>query len=77
MQVDLSRACGRAVDLVRLDRADTLLAWQIARRGIVVSADPPEEFARFVARAASEYLDAAPALLCAARRYALRLLETR
>jgi predicted nucleotidyltransferase len=74
LQAQLERACRREIDLVRMDRADTLLAWQIARHGVVLKADPPAEYARFVMRAAADYLDAQPALEAAARRYARRLV---
>jgi predicted nucleotidyltransferase len=57
LQVQLSRACGCYVDLVRLDRATTLLRWQVARDGILLLADPLEELARFRARAAVEHAE--------------------
>ena len=34
LQAELSRACGREVDLVRLDHADLLLRWEVARDGV-------------------------------------------
>ncbi|HEY3356474.1 MAG TPA: nucleotidyltransferase domain-containing protein [Polyangia bacterium] len=73
LEADLSRACGREVQIVRIDRADTLLSWQIARHGVLVTADPPTEYPGFAMRAAAEYLDAEPALLAAGRLYARRL----
>jgi predicted nucleotidyltransferase len=77
LQADLHRACACEVDLVRIDQADLLLAWQIARHGALIHADPPAEYARFVMRAAADYLDAEPTLLAAARLYARRLAEAR
>jgi len=71
----LSRACGRQVDVVRLDHASPLLAWQVARAAVPVLADPPTEHSRFVARATSAYLDAEPAMRAAAKVYARRLSE--
>lgn len=65
----LSSALRREVDLVRLDRASTLLRWRIARDGIVLTSAPPYEAVRFRAEAASEYADFAPALHDAAERF--------
>src|SRR2546428_6609232 len=36
LQARLERACGRPVDLVRLDRASSLLKWEVARRGLPI-----------------------------------------
>ena len=77
LQADLERACGREVHLVRIDQADLVLAWQIARHGVLLSAEPPAEYPRFVMRAVADYLDAQPALAAAGRRYAQRLAEAR
>jgi predicted nucleotidyltransferase len=33
LQARLERACGRSVDLVRLDRVSSLLKWEVARSG--------------------------------------------
>jgi uncharacterized protein len=77
LQADLERACRRDVDLVRIDRADLVLAWQIARHGVLLCADPPAEYARFVMRASADYLDAEPVLTAAAQLYARRLAEGR
>jgi predicted nucleotidyltransferase len=74
LQRAVARACGREVDLVRLDQASTVLRWQIARHGEVVLADPPVERVRFFARAASDYADLRPALVAASRRLGKRLL---
>lgn len=73
LQARLEQVCGCQVDLVRLDCASTVLRWQVASKGVVLLADPPHEAARFVARAASEYGDFAPALEHASRTFARRL----
>jgi predicted nucleotidyltransferase len=63
LQSELARAVGRDVDLVRLDRASTILMWQVARHGVALLEARAGEFARFRARAAAEYIDFAPAFL--------------
>lgn len=73
LAVRLEQRLGRSVDLVRLDHASTVLAWQIARDGVVAYASHPAEHPRFVAYAASEYADFAPALEAASRRFRERL----
>jgi len=73
LQANLARACGRPVDLVRLDRASCLLRWQVARDGRVLWQAGPFEAARFVAGAASDYLDFQPSLALAAERFQQRL----
>ena len=75
LQVKLERAIGRQVDLVRLDRASTLVRWEVARQGALVLAEPPWEWTRFVARAASDYGDFQPALAEAVRRLHRRLTQ--
>jgi predicted nucleotidyltransferase len=75
LQVRLERACGRAVDLVRLDQASTLLRWEAARAGVLVLADPPHEFPRFVATSAIEHADLMTTLAPAAARFRQRLAE--
>lgn len=75
LQSALTLAAGREVDLVRLDRASTLLRWQVARTGIPVLAAPPEEFPRFRARAASEYIEFAPAFETYGELFRQRLAE--
>ena len=57
LQAALSAACGRPVDLVRLDRASTLMRWQVARDGVVLLAEPAVEHSRFRARAGIEHAD--------------------
>jgi predicted nucleotidyltransferase len=73
LQTRLERVCGRPVDLVRLDRAPTLLRWEAARTGIPILADPAPEFARFVASAALEHAELMPTLAFAAERFRQRL----
>jgi hypothetical protein len=73
LQWSLARACGREVDLVRLDRASCLLRWQVARHGQVLLEAGPFEAARFVAGAASDYLDFQPSLARATDRFQERL----
>lgn len=77
LQASLARVCGRAVDLVRLDRSSTLVRWQVARHGKVLLQSSSFEAARFVAAAASEYLDFAPSFTRAAERFRLRLAAGR
>ncbi len=61
LQAALAQAAGREVDLVRLDLAPTLVRWEVARSGRMLWASGPDETSCFVAEAASEYLDFAPA----------------
>jgi predicted nucleotidyltransferase len=76
LQASLERACGRRVDLVRLDRAPTLLRWEVARSGIPIFAEGPHTFARFAAEAASERADLMEVLGPAAERFRRRLAAT-
>jgi len=75
LQARLERACARPVDLVRLDRASTLLKWEAARCIVPVVADPPQELPRFLARAGIEHADFIETYAPAAERYRQRLLE--
>jgi predicted nucleotidyltransferase len=56
LQASLERALGRCVDLVRLDRADILTRWRVAREGAPVLAELPagldalDRYAEAVAR---------------------------
>jgi predicted nucleotidyltransferase len=74
LQAHLERASLRHVDLVRLDHASTLLRWEAARRSLLIVADPPQEFSRFVAAAALEHADFVSAFDTAAARFLQRLL---
>lgn len=76
LQAALSRATGREVDLVRLDRAPTLVRWQVARGGVVVFEKTDGEWPRFVAAAAIEHADFAESLAPAAELYRRRLAES-
>lgn len=73
LQVRLTRACGRAVDLVRLDRASTLLRWEAARTAVRLLAEPLSEHPRFIAVAAIEHADLMTSLGPAAERFRQRL----
>lgn len=70
----LSLAAGRNVDLIRLQRASTLLKWQVASKGIPLAEGRAGEFARFRAGAASEYLEFAPAFSYHAEIFRRRLI---
>jgi predicted nucleotidyltransferase len=72
---DLAGAADADVDLVSIDQAPTLLKWRIAVDGIPLKEATPGEFARFQARAASEYLDFAPALAYHGEIFRRRLVE--
>ncbi len=61
LQAELARVCGREVDLVRLDRASTLVRWQVVRYGRVLMETYPFSASRFAADSIAEYLDFAPA----------------
>jgi predicted nucleotidyltransferase len=73
LQTELERACGVAVDLVRLDRAPLALRWRVARDGVPLVGATTGAWARFAARTASEHADIAPALSVAGRRFQQRL----
>lgn len=75
LQARLEGACERPVDLVRLDRASTLLRWEAARHAVFLLADPPHELPRFVASAALEHADLMIVLGPAAERFRQRLLD--
>jgi predicted nucleotidyltransferase len=69
LQTELSRVSGRQVDLVRLDRASTLLRWQVVRYGRALVEAVPFAAARFTADTVAEYLDFAPAFERAAENF--------
>lgn len=75
LQARLSKAAERDVDLVRLDRASSLLRWRVAREGVGLWADPPFELPRFRARAAIEHADMLPQLQRAQELVRRRLAE--
>ena len=72
---NLTLAAGAEVDLIRIERASTLLKWQIATKGVLLVQQSPDEFPRFRARAASEYIDYAPALAHYGETFRRRLIE--
>lgn len=69
LAVQLERASGRTVDLVRLDQATNALAWRVARDGVTLVSEPPFEAARFRARTAIEHDSDAELNAEAERRY--------
>lgn len=69
LQTQLSRSCGRTVDLVRLDRAPTVVKWQVVRHGRVLLNSAPFAAQRFIADSVAEYLDFAPAFERAAETF--------
>ena len=71
----LARELRRDVDLVRLDRASTLVRWQVAKDGVLVLAEPRYEWSRFRAQAASEHADAGVSLRHAAELFRRRILR--
>lgn len=74
LQVELTKICGREVDLVRLDQATTLLRWHVVRHGHLLVEPVPSSAARFTAFAAAEYIDFAPAFERAAETFRRRLM---
>ena len=77
LQSRLERACGRSVDLVRLDRASTILRWEAARRGVPILARSRTELLGFIVGAALEHADLAPLLSQAAAVFRERLIDAR
>lgn len=73
--LELERAAGAPVDVVRIDRAAAALRWRIARDGIVLLSDPPQEAVRFLARTAIEHDELREIELDAMRRFRARLAE--
>jgi predicted nucleotidyltransferase len=60
LEVELSRAGGRRVDLVRLDSAPPLLRFEVARDGLVLLERVPHAWGDFKARAMVDWWDWAP-----------------
>lgn len=75
LQAELERVAHRSVDLVRLDRASTLLRFRVAREGRPLYVDSSAAWPRFQAAAASEYFDFAPGYEAAERLFLRRLAE--
>ena len=74
LQSRLERVAGCPVDLVRLDRASTVLKWQAARDGIPLVMRSRADLVRFVAEAALEHCDLAATRLQAERTFHQRLV---
>lgn len=72
LQAELTRVAGREVDLVRVDRASTLLRMEVARDGRLFLGSSAA-FTRFRAEAIAEFLDFEPALRAASERFRRRL----
>jgi len=72
----LTRELDREADVVRLDRAGTLVRWEVARHGVPVLCAPPFEWTRFQAGAASEHADIVEALRVAARTFQRRIARS-
>jgi predicted nucleotidyltransferase len=75
LQIDLERTTGRKVDLVRLDKASTLLRGQVARDAQLLLESREGEFRHFRAAATIEYLDFLPLYDAAAERFRQSLLR--
>lgn len=73
LAVELERAAGLPVDLVRLDHASEALRWRIARDGVVLFSDPPEAAIRFRAHAGIAHDEVRELEIEAMRRYRTRL----
>ncbi len=58
-----------------MDRAPTLLKWQVAKSAVALRERAPGALARFRAHAACEYADFGPAFERHAERFRLRLIE--
>lgn len=76
LQSALTLAARREVDLVGLERATTLLCWHVARSGVPIFQASPVEFSRFRARAASEYIEFAPAFHACGELFRRRIAES-
>ena len=72
--VALERAVRAPVDLVRIDRASAALRWRIARDGVVLLANPPQEAGWFLARAGIEHDELRELDADAMHRFRARLL---
>lgn len=75
LQVELELACGRTVDLVRLDQASTLLRNQVAREGRPLLEARDGACQRFRVAATLEYLDFLPTYDAAAERFRRSLIR--
>lgn len=75
MAAMLTVATGREIDLVRLDRASTLVRWEAAKGHLLLLARTPSALPHFLASAALEHADFAPLLADTRRRLTRRLAE--
>jgi uncharacterized protein len=75
LEVELGRAAGRTVDLIRLDTAPPLLRFEIARDGRVLAERTPHAWADFRARAMIDWWDWAPTARVLHRAALARLRE--
>ncbi len=57
LQAELERLARRPVDLVRLDRASTLLRWEVAKNGVPIFSSSAGDVARFRAEAGIEHAE--------------------
>ena len=62
LQAALAQACGRSVDLVRLDHATTVLKWRVLQEGRAIAPTSHADLVRFTRDSALEYAEFAPAL---------------
>jgi predicted nucleotidyltransferase len=62
LRADAGEAAGGPVDLISLNDAGVVLAWEVADSGSCLLADPPEAETDFVVRARSRYWDFKPYL---------------
>ncbi len=62
LRTALVQAVGGPLDVVSLNRAPIVLAWEVAEHGICLHAAPPETETEFVTRARARYWDFKPFL---------------
>lgn len=75
LQLELGAAAGRPIDVVRLDRASTLLRGQVARDARLLLEGRPGAFLAFRVRATVEYLDFLPLYDAVAERFRQTLIR--
>lgn len=75
LQLELGAAAGRPIDVVRLDRASTLLRGQVARDARLLLEGQPGAFLAFRVRATVEYLDFLPLYDEVAERFRQTLIR--
>src|SRR5690242_19400201 len=57
LRAALEQRAGRDVDLVVLNRASTILAFQVAKKGRLILCRDPRAYQRYIVRLISEYAD--------------------